>query len=141
LKIEINCREHFSVLGLKEVKFETASTWFNGSCSLISYELEELLGTKLRALYQRRKGRDLFDLWWAASNQDVDTDKLLHCYHEYMQFVVDKPPTTKQFRLNIEEKLSDSEFLNDTQAILKPNVKYDNRIAWEFIKQKLRINS
>jgi len=24
--------------------------------------LEELLGTKLRALYQRRKGRDLFDL-------------------------------------------------------------------------------
>jgi len=141
LKIEINCREHFSVLGLKEVNFETASTWFNGSCPLISYELEELLGTKLRALYQRRKGRDLFDLWWAASNQDINTDKLLRCYHEYMQFVVDKPPTTKQFSLNIEEKLSDSEFLNDTQAILRPNVKYDNRIAWEFIKQKLGISS
>jgi len=75
------------VLGLNEVKYSTESTWFKGDCSIISYQLEELLGTKLRALYQRRKGRDLFDLYWAMSNQKVDVAKLLQCYYEYMNFV------------------------------------------------------
>ncbi len=30
---------------------------------MLTYELAELTGTRLRAVYQRRKGRDLFDLW------------------------------------------------------------------------------
>ncbi|MGH2469017.1 MAG: nucleotidyl transferase AbiEii/AbiGii toxin family protein [Chloroflexota bacterium] len=38
------------------------SPWFTGSADVPTFALEELLGTKLRALYQRRKGRDLFDL-------------------------------------------------------------------------------
>ena len=63
MKVEINTREHFSVLGYREEPFSVGSRWFSGSCTLRTYELDELLGTKLRALYQRRKGRDLFDLW------------------------------------------------------------------------------
>ena len=63
LKIEINTREHFTVLGLKEIPYKVENGWFSGECSLTGYELEELLGTKMRALYQRRKGRDLFDLY------------------------------------------------------------------------------
>ena len=61
------------------LNFETDSSWFNGRCSIISYHLDELLGTKLRALYQRRKGRDLFDLYWAISNQNIDVERLLKC--------------------------------------------------------------
>lgn len=37
----------------------------------------ELLGTKLRALYQRKKGRDLFDLWYALRHADVEVAPLL----------------------------------------------------------------
>ncbi len=62
LKAEINCREHFTVLGWVKKAFEVQSGYFTGKCELTTYKLEELLGTKLRALYQRRKGRDLFDL-------------------------------------------------------------------------------
>ena len=65
LKIEINTREHFNVLGLKQIPYKVENSWFLGECMLTGYELEKLLGTKLRALYQRRKGRDLFDLYWA----------------------------------------------------------------------------
>lgn len=61
LKIEINTREHFNVLPHKEIEFSVDSDWYQGSAVVQTYELEELLGTKLRALYQRRKGRDLFD--------------------------------------------------------------------------------
>ena len=56
LKVEINTREHFSVYGLRASAFEVASSWFQGASEIRSYELDELLGTKLRALYQRRQG-------------------------------------------------------------------------------------
>ena len=137
LKIEINCREHFSVLGLNEVSFETDSSWFNGRCSIVSYHLDELLGTKLRALYQRRKGRDLFDLWWAANNQNIDKKKLLRCYNEYMRFVAVKPPTSKQFLQNLDEKMTDHEFELDTSGLLRPGIKYDFTKAYKYIRDFL----
>jgi hypothetical protein len=36
--------------GLKDHRFEVASRWFQGAAPLRTYELDELLGTKLRAL-------------------------------------------------------------------------------------------
>jgi len=65
LKVEINSREHFTVLGSVKRGFSVDSRWFSGSASILTYHLDELLGTKVRALYQRKKGRDLFDLWAA----------------------------------------------------------------------------
>lgn len=137
LKIEINTREHFNVLGLKVIPYKIENPWFTGECNITCYELEELLGTKLRALYQRRKGRDLFDLYWAISNQEVDTVKLIQCYKAYIDFSVENPPTRKQFLANMEEKMKDKEFLQDIHSILKPDVEYDNMKAWELVKPKL----
>ncbi len=59
LKVEINTREHFSVFPLEIKVFSIDSAWFQGRSEIPTYKLEELLGTKLRALYQRKKGRDL----------------------------------------------------------------------------------
>jgi predicted nucleotidyltransferase component of viral defense system len=53
LKIEINTREHLNILGLKEISYEINNSWFSGQCHITGYEIEELLGTKLKALYQR----------------------------------------------------------------------------------------
>lgn len=50
LKVEANTREHFTVYGLQQFPFEVKSSWFDGGCNLTTYRLEELLGTKLRAL-------------------------------------------------------------------------------------------
>ena len=137
LKVEINTREHFNILGLQQMDFRVQNPWFTGQCQLTTYQLEELFGTKLRALYQRRKSRDLFDLYWAYTHHEIDTDKLLHCYKEYMQFVVDKLPSQKEFILNMEEKMADREFTNDIHVILRPNVDYDNTTAYELIKKEL----
>lgn len=137
LKIEINTREHFNVLGLKKIPYTVQNTWFSGSCNLTGYELEELLGTKLRALYQRRKGRDLFDLYWAMTHSNVNTDKVIKCYKSYMEFSVEKPPTQKQFLLNMEEKILDKEFTDDIYAILRNDVEYDSLSAYNLIKKTL----
>ena len=137
LKVEINTREHFNVLGLTKHEFSINNQWFSGSCKATTYHLEELLGTKLRALYQRRKGRDLFDLWKAISTQSLNTENIIRCYREYIGFVVDKPPTQKEYLLNMEQKIEDEEFLGDTEMLLRPNEKYNPLEAWNFVRSQL----
>lgn len=138
LKLEINCYEHFNVLGLQHVPFSVENKWFRGQCQLTTYALEELLGTKLRALYQRKKGRDLFDLYVALSNASFDIDKVIQCYKRYMEFVVEKAPTYKQFIQNMELKMQDSEFLNDTQVLLRTGAStFDPYAAYELVREKL----
>lgn len=137
LKIEINTREHFSVLGLQGIPFEVNSAWFTGAATINTYCLEELLGTKLRALYQRRKGRDLFDMYWAIKHNNIDVVKVLDCYRKYMDFVVNKAPTQKQFLANLEEKMQDNEFLSDMRDIIRPGIEYSPEAAWELVKTQL----
>jgi len=137
LKIEINTREHFNILGLKEIPYDVKSSWFSGGCSITGYEIEELLGTKLKALYQRKKGRDLFDLYWALTQLNIDTEKVIHCYKVHIQNAVDKPPTQKQFLANMNEKMFDKEFLGDIRLILMQGITYDNEAAWKLVKEKL----
>lgn len=134
LKIEINCREHFNLLGWISFPFKIENDWFSGECEITTYKLEELLGTKLRALYQRKKGRDLFDLYYAHQHTKIDWDQVLHCYQEYMRFVVDKPPTAKQFLLNLEEKETSDLFRTDMEGLLRPEIKYDNKKAYELVR-------
>jgi predicted nucleotidyltransferase component of viral defense system len=93
LKIETNCREHFAELGWDKTKFTVESGLYNGSCELTTYKLEELLGTKIRALYQRKKGRDLYDLYQTLSRTNINKEAIISCYKRYMEFSVGSIPT------------------------------------------------
>jgi predicted nucleotidyltransferase component of viral defense system len=138
LKVETNCREHFTVLGYKQFPFEVNSSYFKGNCNVTTYKLEELLGTKLRALYQRRKGRDLYDLHKALIQMpDLNKDEIISCYRQYMSFVVDQPPTQKLFLLNMEEKMIDEEFLGDIALLIRPGEVYDHAAAYQVVKSRL----
>lgn len=137
LKVEINCREHFNVMGLSKCDFDVKNQWFSGDCQITTYHLEELLGTKLRALYQRRKGRDLFDLYRAFLTQIIDIESIIFYYRKYMSFVVDNPPSQTEFLQNMDIKLTDKEFLGDTQMLLRPDDKYNPQKSWELIRNEL----
>lgn len=136
LKVEINCMEHFNVLGLEKVPFEVQNSWFSGKCELTTYKLDELVGTKLRALYQRKKGRDLLDLQLAIQSGNLNIEHVLKCYNKYMEFVVEKAPTYKQFMQNMELKLQDPEFLSDTDILLREDAAcFEPLSAWELVMQ------
>lgn len=137
LKIEINCREHFHVLPWKSFPFEVKNGWFSGETSITTYEVNELLGTKLRALYQRRKGRDLFDLYYASQHISLDYDKILAVYTAYMEFVVDAPPTYKQFLLNLNDKENNPEFTGDIEGLLRQDINYNETKAFEWIRNEV----
>jgi predicted nucleotidyltransferase component of viral defense system len=125
LKVEINSREHFTVHGLKEHRFEVTSRWFSGTASLRSYELDELLGTKLRALYQRKKGRDLFDLALALQRDDVTPDRVVAVFAKYME--ADGAKVTRaMFEQNLAAKKTDPIFTADMTPLLAHGQ------AWDF---------
>ena len=102
LKVEINCFEHFNVLGLTKIPFKV-------------------------------KGRDLFDLYIALQRKEVDVDKVLQCYKKYMEFVVEKAPSYKQFVNNMQEKMADPEFTNDMQSLLRPGITFNASDAYPLI--------
>lgn len=137
LKVETNCREHFAELGWQKVPFIVNSEWFNGECNITTYKIEELLGTKLRALYQRRKGRDLYDLYKAFTTTDVDGKQVIQCFKKYMEFSVGKIPSQKEFIDNMEAKMKSENFLGDITALLRPEEKYEHTVAYEMIKKEL----
>ncbi len=62
LKVEINTREIEEFDPLVAIPFEVENPWFSGAVDIPTFSPEEMLATKLRALLQRNKGRDLFDL-------------------------------------------------------------------------------
>lgn len=139
LKVEINCMEHFHVLPLQEMDFCVENQWFSGACRLTTYQLSELIGTKLRALFQRRKGRDLFDLYVALTRagDEINVDDVLNCYQRYMDFTTDHLPTYKEYVLNIEEKLQDSEFAGDTAQLIDTSMVFNPEEAYRLVKEML----
>lgn len=137
LKIEINCKEHFSVLPMVKEHFEVKSQWYEGNAELLTYQLDELVGTKLRALYQRRKGRDLYDLYKVLTTANVNVDNVIQCYREYMAFVVDHSPTYKEYVLNMEDKMQDDEFLGDTKNLLRSGDTFNPSQGYEIVKSIL----
>ena len=124
LKVEINSREHFSVYGFTTTPFSISSRWFEGSCQIGTYALDELLGTKLRALYQRKKGRDLFDLAMALEKATVDPDRVVTAFSEYMDHSGHRV-TRAQFEENIAAKLRDPQFTADIGPVLAAGFLWD----------------
>ena len=136
LKVEINTREHFSVLGLVRRHFEVENGWFRGSSEVTTYELDELLGTKLRALYQRKKGRDLFDLWAASRRARVDPKRLVECFRRHLEhdgFRISRAELEK----NLHEKVADPGFGRDIEPLLASGVTWDREAAVEYVLAKI----
>ena len=136
LKIEINSREHFSVLGFAKRPFAVDSRWFSGSTSILTYPLDELVGTKMRALYQRKKGRDLFDLWLAQDRATVDADRVVKCFRRYMDHSMLKV-SRAEFERNLDEKLSDGRFHEDIAPLLAPDCEWDVSDAGRYVRDEL----
>jgi predicted nucleotidyltransferase component of viral defense system len=107
LKVEINTREHEGLYGIKKYPFEVDSRWHRAETEIASFEPEELFGTKLRALLQRRKNRDLFDLNEGLVQLSMDPDKLIACFEHYLA-LEGKPITRAVAEQRMLEKLARS---------------------------------
>ena len=132
LKIEINNTEHFQMLPLLNKEFHVQSDWWSGKADIATYELDELMATKLKALYQRRKGRDLFDLWYVIKNKLVNLDRVFEIFTEYC---ADNNAdfTKNDFLKNLALKRDHQAFKSDMEALLPVGLKWDFDEAYQFV--------
>ena len=112
------------------------SRWFSGSSRVSTYALDELLGTKLRALYQRKKGRDLFDLWWASQQTEIDLDRVVQCFGQYLD--ADGLRVSRaEMEANLAAKLKDRRFVADLQPLLAPGIEWEPGVAAEWLADEI----
>ena len=136
LKIEINTREHFSVFGLDRKRFVVSNPWYSGEASLTVYQLDELLGTKFRALYQRKKGRDLFDLAVALARGEAREERIVESFMRYMEHV-GAAVSRAQFEANLAAKVRDRAFIEDTAPLLASGFAWDFEAAAKIVAERL----
>lgn len=121
VKIEINTREHFSIQPHIKKAFEVDSPWFNGKSIVLTYSIEELLATKLRALYQRKKGRDLYDFWYAARQvSNLNIQKIIDIFQHNMK-EENAQVSRAEFEKNLFLKQNNPVFIGDIKPLLSPN--------------------
>lgn len=136
LKVEINTREHFAVLPIERHPFAVENPWFSGSASLPVYHFDELLGTKMRALYQRRKGRDLFDLAAALRTGRATSPRVVECFRRYLDH--DGLTVTRaEFEANLAAKLETAAFRQDILPLLAADAAYEPDAAAELVRREL----
>lgn len=83
VKVEINTYETSPARPLIRLQYAVESPWWNGQADVQTFTSAELVATKLRALHQRRKGRDLFDLWLALTEMHLDPVETAACFAPY----------------------------------------------------------
>ena len=124
------------MLGWRHRRLVVENPWLTARAEVTTYELDELLGTKLRALYQRRKGRDLFDLWLCLSQKLLDPQRVARCFGEYMKrqgLAVSRA----EFERNLHEKRDSPAFLDDIRPLLRADVHYDAQAAMQMVREAL----
>jgi predicted nucleotidyltransferase component of viral defense system len=129
LKVEINTREHTNCHGLKSYPFEVNSGWHQAKAQIVSFEPEEIFGTKLRALLQRHKNRDLFDLNQGLLQLGLDHDRVIGCFDHYL--ALEGHPIS---RANAEERMLkklNQSLTEDIAPLLRAGVSFthDDAIA------------
>ena len=137
IKVEVNCKEHFSELGFDKIPFAVESSWFAGACEVTAYRFEEMLGTKFNAVFGRKKTRDLFDMDFVFKHSSPDVETVLKCWRRYKKELGEELPSWREFVLNVETKLKDVEYRHGMDALLRPDVEFDPDAAWTLMQEKI----
>jgi predicted nucleotidyltransferase component of viral defense system len=115
VKVETNIRETDSFEARETLPYQVDSPWWSGNADVPTFSIEELMGTKFRALYQRRKGRDVFDLWLALTRLDADVERIMGAFRHY---IGDNIFGFADLARNLKDKLANREFLADLDQLL-----------------------
>jgi predicted nucleotidyltransferase component of viral defense system len=129
VKLEINSHEHSGHVVPR--LFAVPDPPVGSSAAVPTYELDELLATKLRALYQRRKGRDLFDLWWAHEMAEPDPARIVALLRENQAAARRPMIRAAELRANLAAKRT-RPFLDEVRPLLRPNIAYDAAAALDW---------
>lgn len=135
VKIETNIAETGSYLPRVSRTYVVDSPWWHGKGEISTFVIEEMMGTKLRALYQRSKGRDLFDLWRALADLSPNDEEIVNAFNHHMGERVFSFP---ELARNLNAKLRDRDFRDDlSQLITDPPADSELDGAADLVMERL----
>lgn len=137
VKIEVNVREVEPYTEQIRLPLAMDNPWFSGNADVLTFTLNELLGTKLRALYQRRKGRDLFDLWLGLDRLGADPTRIVGAFSHYLTRS-SQNISRADFEANLTAKLTHRGFRRDlAQLVLEIPAGYSIDVAGTLVRERL----
>jgi predicted nucleotidyltransferase component of viral defense system len=128
LKLEVSFIERFAILG--RVERSLVPSPFE-PLTVNTYHLEELTSTKLRAFYDRRKGRDIYDLF-RITDHDLNQAAVrkMVLYYFYRANKVFHYPS---FVSNVKLKVAERGFRDDVHSL----VRHGTELDWETACQQV----
>lgn len=81
----VNTQAHQQLLGITQRHYAIKNNWYSGEASISTLHLEELLGIKTLALYQKKKGRDLLDLYLSIRELNPNPEKIIQIFDFYAE--------------------------------------------------------
>ncbi len=136
--IEANVTERQSHRPIVEIPFEFEFRDAPVRTLLKAYDIHEMLGTKMRALFQRRRGRDLFDLYWALTlaNPPVNPAAVIESFQHYLR-QEGSSAGREEFVEILASHLADPGFCSDMNQLLRVGASYDPHVAGEHVNANL----
>lgn len=140
IEVEVNVTERTPRFELQRLPFSLTFRGEPRAASIVSFNVNEMLATKMRATFQRKKGRDLFDLYWALTAQTVlpvDTAQVLDAFRHYMEEESTTVPRS-EFLAHLEGCLADKVgFCRDMAPLLKKSLNYTPAAASVVVIERL----
>jgi len=140
IEVEVNVTERMPTFELQRLPFAFSFRDQSLAYTIVSYDLHEMLGTKMRAMLQRKKGRDLFDIYWAlrqASGAPASPEKVLEAFTHYMSKEGSRVNRT-EFVEHLDECLADAAgYCTDMRPLLRKDLHYDPHLAAGLVKEAL----
>jgi predicted nucleotidyltransferase component of viral defense system len=136
--VEANVTERTPHRPIVEIPFEFPFRGEPVRAMINAYDIHEMLGTKMRALFQRRRGRDLFDLYSALTTAapPVIPSEIVESFQHYLRLEGVRAGRA-EFVLILEQHLADRGFCSDTDRLLRAGTGYDPRNAGNLVKERL----
>ena len=136
--VEANVTERRPHLAVVEMPFSFPFREQPVQTRIKGYDIHEMLGTKMRAMFQRKRGRDLFDLYWALTKSPtpVDPSAIIESFQHYMK----QEGTTAgraEFIEILEAHLLDRGFCADMGPLLRSGITYAPQAAGKYVKANL----
>lgn len=143
VKIEVNVSETAPLYDLMHLPYAPPlPEWTNEpgrSIEIVSYAIDEILGTKFRALYQRSQSRDLYDIHRSWEQHEVgrlaiDTARVMNAFKAYLR-QEDVTVSRSDFARNLDDKLASAAFRDDMKMVLPNDVAFDIDHAAEICRR------
>jgi hypothetical protein len=146
IKVEVNYDERQPCYSIVDLAYSPPIDELDGPRILKSYDLDEMLGTKMRALLQRTQGRDLFDLDRACLRNEgilavgagplIDPQRIADAFRTYMERE-GVQIARSEYAADLQAKCRNRAFRNDMTKVLPPGVNYDIDAAAERVRDTL----